>query len=122
MINRLQEDLPYIVLTEDPNLQAYRTDRIANVEPACPAEDGDIFCEQAGYAPLLNLEPASGASSPSSSRSSVVFPEPFGPMRPTRSPRMIRVENRRITCFDPNALLTSSASKTTWPDDWARSI
>lgn len=63
MINRLQEDLPYIVLTEDPNLQAYRTDRIANVEPACPAEDGDIFCEQAGYAPLLNLEPASSASS-----------------------------------------------------------
>lgn len=63
MINRLQEDLPYIVLTEDPNLQAYRTDRIANVEPACPAGDGDIFCEQAGYAPLLNLEPASSTSS-----------------------------------------------------------
>ena len=63
MINRLQEDLPYIVLTEDPNLQAYRTDRIANVEPVCPSGDGDIFCEQAGYAPLLDLEPASGASS-----------------------------------------------------------
>ena len=70
MINRLQEDLPYIVLTEDPNLQAYRTDRIANVEPACPAGDGDIFCEQAGYAPLLNLEPASSTSSDESGGSS----------------------------------------------------
>ncbi|MCB0870697.1 MAG: peptide ABC transporter substrate-binding protein [Solirubrobacterales bacterium] len=63
MINRLQEDLPYIVLTEDPNLQAYRTDRIANVEPACPSGDGDIFCEQAGYAPLLDLAPASESTS-----------------------------------------------------------
>ncbi len=27
-----QEDLPYVVLTDDPNLQAYRTDRLANVE------------------------------------------------------------------------------------------
>ena len=36
--------------------------------------------------------PASGSSSPTSSRSSVVLPEPFGPMRPTRSPRRIRCE------------------------------
>ncbi len=70
MINRLQEDLPYIVLTEDPNLQAYRTDRIANVEPTCPSGDGDVFCEQAGYAPLLELEPASAASSDESGGSS----------------------------------------------------
>ena len=63
MINILQEDLPYIVLTEDPNLQAYRTDRVANVEPVCPAEDGDIFCEQAGYEPLLDLAPASESTS-----------------------------------------------------------
>jgi peptide/nickel transport system substrate-binding protein len=62
MNNILQEQVAYVVLTEDPNLQAYRTDRIANVEPACPSETGDIICEQAGYGPLLTLEPASGAS------------------------------------------------------------
>ena len=28
-----QRDLPYLVLTYDPNLEAYRTDRLANVEP-----------------------------------------------------------------------------------------
>lgn len=65
MINILQEDLPYLVLTEDPNLQAYRTDRIANVEPVCPAGDGDIFCEQAGYAPLVDLAPGSETASAS---------------------------------------------------------
>ena len=34
--------------------------------------------------------PLSGASSPSISRSSVDLPAPFGPMRPMRSPRMMR--------------------------------
>ena len=37
MIAISQRDLPYLVLTYDPNLQAYRTDRIGNVSPACPA-------------------------------------------------------------------------------------
>ncbi len=63
MNNILQEQVAYVVLSEDPNLQAYRTDRIANVKPACPEETGDIICEQAGYAPLLTIEPASGSSS-----------------------------------------------------------
>jgi MYXO-CTERM domain-containing protein len=63
MVNLLQDDVAYLVLSEDPNLQAYRTDRLANVEPICPLETGDIFCEQAGYEPLLSIEPASGASS-----------------------------------------------------------
>jgi len=63
MVNLLQDDVAYLVLTEDPNLQAYRTDRLANIERICPTETGDIFCEQAGYAPLLTIEPASGASS-----------------------------------------------------------
>ena len=63
MNNILQEEVAYVVLTEDPNLQAYRTDRIANVEPACPAETGDIICEQAGYGPLLTIEPAAGSDS-----------------------------------------------------------
>ncbi len=63
MNNILQEQVAYVVLTEDPNLQAYRTDRIAGVEPACPAESGDIICEQAGYGPLLTISPAAGSSS-----------------------------------------------------------
>jgi peptide/nickel transport system substrate-binding protein len=62
MVNILQDNVAYLVLTEDPNLQAYRTDRVANVERACPVETGDIICEQAGYGPLLTIEPASGAS------------------------------------------------------------
>ena len=57
MNNILQEEVAYVVLTEDPNLQAYRTDRVANVEAVCPSESGDILCEQAGYGPLLTIEP-----------------------------------------------------------------
>jgi peptide/nickel transport system substrate-binding protein len=63
MVNLTQEDLPYIVLTEDPNLQAYRTDRISDVEQACPADEtGDLFCEQISYEPLLSLTPAEESS------------------------------------------------------------
>jgi peptide/nickel transport system substrate-binding protein len=62
MVAITQEDLPYIVLTEDPNLQAYRTDSIAGAEPLCPADDtGDIICEATTYAGLFGLEPAEGA-------------------------------------------------------------
>ena len=60
MVDLTQRDLPYIVLTYDPNLQAYRTDTVANVEPACPADGGDIICEQVGYAPLLDDHPGRG--------------------------------------------------------------
>ncbi len=63
MVAITQEDLPYIVLTEDPNLQAYRTDRVSGIEPVCPAETGDIICEQVSYEPLLNIGPADGSSS-----------------------------------------------------------
>jgi peptide/nickel transport system substrate-binding protein len=63
MVNLTQEDLPYIVLTEDPNLQAYRTDRLNNVEQTCPADDtGDLFCEQVSYEPLLSLSAADSSS------------------------------------------------------------
>ncbi len=63
MVNLTQEDLPYIVLTEDPNLQAYRTDRLSNVEQTCPADEtGDLFCEQVSYEPLLSLTPADSSS------------------------------------------------------------
>jgi peptide/nickel transport system substrate-binding protein len=63
MVAITQRDLPYIVLTDDPNLQAWRTDRIENVDPACPAETGDIICEQTGYEPLLSITPAAGGGS-----------------------------------------------------------
>jgi peptide/nickel transport system substrate-binding protein len=60
MVAIAQEDLPYVVLTEDPNLAAYRTDRVSNVERSCPAETGDPICEQVSYEPLLSIAPAGG--------------------------------------------------------------
>ncbi len=62
MVAMTQEDLPYVVLTEDPALQAYRTDRIEGIEPVCPTGDGDLICAQVSYLPLLAIGPAgSGA-------------------------------------------------------------
>jgi peptide/nickel transport system substrate-binding protein len=59
LVDIAQRDLPYLVLTEDPNLQAYRTDRVANADQVCPRGDrGDLICEQVSYAPLLTLAPA----------------------------------------------------------------
>lgn len=56
MVAVTQEDVPYVVLTYDPNLQAYRTDRLGELERACPEDEtGDLICEQVGYEPLLNL-------------------------------------------------------------------
>ena len=49
MVAITQEDLPYIVLTEDPALQAYRNDRLEEIEPICPAETGDLICDQVSY-------------------------------------------------------------------------
>jgi peptide/nickel transport system substrate-binding protein len=65
MVAITQRDVPYVVLTYDANLQAYRTDTVENVSRACPADDtGDIICEQVGYEPLLSITPgdASGSS------------------------------------------------------------
>jgi peptide/nickel transport system substrate-binding protein len=61
MIDLAQRDLPYLVLTEDPVLEAYRTDRLADVTLECPKPDGDAFCQQVSYAPLLTIGPASGS-------------------------------------------------------------
>jgi peptide/nickel transport system substrate-binding protein len=61
MIDLTQRDLPYLVLTEDPVLEAYRTDRLADVTLECPKPDGDAFCQQVSYAPLLTIGPASGS-------------------------------------------------------------
>jgi peptide/nickel transport system substrate-binding protein len=60
MIDIAQRDLPYIVLTEDPVLQAYRGDKLANVSLECPKPKGDVICDQVSYASILTLEPASG--------------------------------------------------------------
>ena len=62
MIDLTQRDLPYLVLTEDPYLTAYRTDRVADVERACPKPDGDPFCQQVSYATMLTIAPAEGGS------------------------------------------------------------
>jgi peptide/nickel transport system substrate-binding protein len=59
MIAITQRDLPYLVLTEDPKLQAYRTDRIDHPAPVCPAKTGDLFCDQTTYAGVLGLRPVS---------------------------------------------------------------
>ncbi len=59
MIDITQRDLPYLVLTEDPYLTAYRTDRVADVQRACPKPDGDPFCQQVSYETMLTLAPAS---------------------------------------------------------------
>ncbi len=62
MVDITQRDLPYLVLTEDPQLQAYRTDRIQEIKPVCPEETGDLFCDQVSYDGVLALKPVEGAS------------------------------------------------------------
>jgi peptide/nickel transport system substrate-binding protein len=69
MIEVSQRDLPYLVLTVDPILQAYRTDRVAGVEQQCPKPDGDIICDQVSYAPFLTMAPATAATSNTSAPS-----------------------------------------------------
>lgn len=63
MVALTQRDLPYLVLTEDPQLQAYRTDKIETISPICPEETGDLFCDQVSYEGVLALHPIAGASS-----------------------------------------------------------
>ena len=64
----------------------------------------------------MRIVPVSGVSSPSRSRSSVVLPEPFGPISPTRSPRMIVVVSSRTIARSPREKPTSRASTTSRPD------
>ena len=63
--------------------------------------------------------PSSGASSPVSSLSSVVLPAPFGPTRPTRSPRWMRVEKPLTTVSSPKLFEMDFASITSLPDSAA---
>ena len=62
MIAILQEDVPYIVLTEDPYLEAYNSDSLGEVTRLCPAETGTAFCQQVSYEPLLTLQPGTGSA------------------------------------------------------------
>jgi peptide/nickel transport system substrate-binding protein len=73
MVAISQRDLPYLVLTYDPNLQAYRTDKISNVQRVCPEGSGDIMCEQTGYAGLLTMEPGSSSGEGGSSSTGIVI-------------------------------------------------
>jgi peptide/nickel transport system substrate-binding protein len=73
MIDIAQRDLPYLVLTVDPVLQAYRTDRIANVSRQCPQPDGDLLCDQVSYAPYLTMAPASAAAADSGGSSTALI-------------------------------------------------
>jgi hypothetical protein len=55
------------VLTVDPGLQAYRTDKLSGVERSCPQPGGDITCDQVGYATFVAMKPASASAGGGSS-------------------------------------------------------
>jgi peptide/nickel transport system substrate-binding protein len=60
MVAISQRDLPYLVLTEDPWLEAYRSDKVSDLQKACPKPNGDVLCQQVSYETLLTLAPAEG--------------------------------------------------------------
>jgi peptide/nickel transport system substrate-binding protein len=62
MIAISQRDLPYLVLTEDPWLEAYRSDRLQNLQKACPRPNGDVLCQQVSYETLIPVSKQSGSS------------------------------------------------------------
>jgi peptide/nickel transport system substrate-binding protein len=62
MIALSQRDLPYIVLTVDPTLQAYRSDKISGVERSCPQPSGDVTCDQVTGATFVSMRPATKAA------------------------------------------------------------
>ena len=75
MIAISQRDLPYLVLTVDPVIQAYRTDRLSNVQRLCPAPNGDGICEQVTGAPFTTISPpvAAAAAGGDDGSSPIVF-------------------------------------------------
>jgi peptide/nickel transport system substrate-binding protein len=62
MIAISQRDLPYIVLTVDPVLQAYRSDKISDVKRSCPQPSGDVTCDQVTGATFVTMGPATKAA------------------------------------------------------------
>jgi peptide/nickel transport system substrate-binding protein len=67
MVALSQRDLPYLVLTDDPWLEAYRSDRMTNVAKQCPKPSGDVLCQQVNYAAIAELEPGEGGDDGGSS-------------------------------------------------------
>ena len=61
MIAISQRDLPYLVLSEDPWLEAYRSDRLQNLQKACPKPNGDVLCQQVSYETLIPVSKSSGS-------------------------------------------------------------
>jgi peptide/nickel transport system substrate-binding protein len=62
MIAIAQRDLPYLVLTTDPELSAYRTDRVSGARRQCPEPNGDLICEATSFEPWLTLGPPTAAA------------------------------------------------------------
>ena len=60
--------------------------------------------------------PESGGSVPRISLSSVDLPAPLGPIKPSRSPRMMRSVRSRTSVRPPNALVTCESSATSRPE------
>ena len=66
--------------------------------------------------------PESGGSVPRISFSSVDLPAPLGPIKPSRSPRMMRSVRSRTSMRPPNALVTCESSATSRPERSPASI
>ena len=64
MVAITQRDLPYLVLTYDPNLRGVPDRQDRERRAGLPGgRDGDIFCDQTSYAPLLTMAPVAGSVS-----------------------------------------------------------
>ena len=50
------------MLTVDPILQAYRTDRVSGAQRICPQRDGDLICDEVGYTAWSTLGPPGAAA------------------------------------------------------------
>lgn len=57
MLDISQRDLPYLILVDTPNVEAYRTDRISNLPRVCPDGTGDLICLYTSYEPFLTMKP-----------------------------------------------------------------
>jgi peptide/nickel transport system substrate-binding protein len=62
MIALSQRDLPYLVLTVDPVLQAYRSDKLSGVTRSCPQPNGDITCDEVTGVTFVTMGPATKAA------------------------------------------------------------
>src|ERR1700687_3967901 len=67
---------------------------------------------EATMRPRSVISPASGRSSPATSRSVVVLPQPLGPSSVNTSPRRTSSDARSTAGWDSKALLTSSSVRT----------